>query len=113
MPINKINTRRLNEYKEVFGTQKLRFLWNEYLEQSSQNWQKLNAADWETKRQMFHNWRSASQVFGMDDFARICQTIEDKILKRHFEKLEQKIVDSREIYEQSIGDVGIIFLQME
>lgn len=113
MPISKINTRRLNEYKEVFGLQKLRFLWHEYIEQSTHNWQNMETADWKTKRQMFHNWRSSSQVFGMDDFARLCQIIEDKILKRHFDGLEQKIAESRSIYDQSAGDVGLIFLQME
>lgn len=113
MPISKINTRRLNEYKEVFGLPKLRFLWHEYIEQSNQNWQNMEASDWETRRQIFHNWRSSSQVFGMDDFARLCQTIEDKILKHHFDGLEQKIAESRNVYNQSTGDVGIIFLQME
>ena len=113
MPKNKINTRRLNEYKNVFGAEKMRFLWQEYLAQSAQNWQNMDNTDWEARRQIFHNWRSSSKVFGMDGFALICQQIEDKILKRRFDGLDKKIELCRQNYEQSTGDVGIIFLQME
>ncbi len=113
MPTNKINTKRLNEYKDVFGAEKMRFLWQEFLAQSAQNWQNMGNMDWDACRQIFHNWRSSSKVFGMDDFALICQQIEDKILKRRFEGLDKKIELGRQSYEQSAGEVSIIFSQME
>ncbi len=113
MPAIQINLRRLGEYKNIFGAQKMRFLWNEYLAQSAKSWQNMAAADWESRRLAFHSWRSSSQVFGMDEFSRVCLVIEERMLNCRFDGLEQMIEDSRAVYEQSIDAVAAIFLQME
>lgn len=91
----------------------MRFLWNEYLVQSAKSWQNVAAMDWVACRTAFHNWRSSSQVFGMDDFAQACLVIEERILSRRFAGLEKMVAESRGLYEQSINDVAAIFLQME
>lgn len=109
----RINLRRFGEYKNIFGAGKMRFLWNEYLAQSSRNWRDMAGQDWDSRRLAFHSWRSSSQVFGMDEFSRICLVIEERILSRRLDGLEPIVADSRRLYDQSINEVTAIFLQME
>lgn len=109
----KLNLCRFDEYKNVFGAKKIHSLWNEFLAQSVKNWQDIEKSDWEEKRLIFHNWRSSSQVFGMDDFSAICLIIEDRIIRHRFNGLEKLIGKSQEIFEESVKQVILIFSKME
>lgn len=109
----KLNLSRLDEYKNVFGTQKICSLWNEFIAQSKKNWQTVDNADWEGKRLIFHSWRSSSQVFGMDDFSAICLVIEDRIIRHRLNGLDKLIVKSQDIFEESVKQAALIFSKME
>lgn len=109
----KINQKRFGEYAGIFGAEKMRFLWKEYLAQADKTWQEMSELDSDSLRRVFHNWRSSSQVFGMDEFARLCQRIEEKILKRRLSGLEEQIKECQELYEQDIKEVKAIFKEMD
>lgn len=108
-----VNLKQLNAYRDIFGQEKMLFLWREYLEQSAEAWTVLDELDWSLKRSKFHNWRSSSLVFGMEDFAGLCTRIEENILKKRFEQLPNQIKESKTCYENSILEVKQIMQQTE
>lgn len=108
-----VNLQQLNAYLGIFGVKKMSFLWREYLEQSAQAWKDMEHFDWDARRSRFHNWRSGSLVFGMEDFAVLCTRIEENILKKRFAQLPKQINESKTLYEESILRVKQIMRQME
>lgn len=108
-----VNLKQLNTYRDIFGAEKMLFLWREYIEQSAEVWAAMDELDWNQKRSRFHNWRSSSLVFGMEDFAGICTRIEENILKKRFGQLPKQIKDSKTCYENSISHVRQIMQQTE
>lgn len=109
MPQTTINLRRFGEYKNIFGWDKMRCLWQEYLLQSHQNWQDMATLDFADQRLLFHNWRSSSLVFGMDKYAACCQRIEDHILNCRFSGLSEQIAACSSLFQQSAAEVAAIF----
>ncbi len=101
----KINQQQLNEYLDVFGSEKMLFLWHEFVAQAEQTWGAFPHMDWEQRRRAFHNWRNGGRIFGLDDFADLCQSIEDQILRRHMQNLEARISECRSLYRQGITEV--------
>ena len=111
--MHKINTKQLNKYKNIFGTHKMQMLWNEFIDQAEDSWQKMDELDWESRRYVFHNWKSGGKIFGLDDFSQSCQEIEENILTHRFVKAEKQISLAKHIYKENISAVNKIFLQME
>ena len=72
----------MKKHLEVFGLSKMLYLWQEYRQEAKDAWQKMNTLDWEQKQLVFHNWRSGSKIFGMNEFALKSQIIEENILKK-------------------------------
>ncbi len=107
------NPKQLQTYYNIFGKEKLLLLWAEYLEQSQISWHEVETLDWSVRRSKFHNWRSSSLVFGMEDFSVLCTKIEENILKKRFEQLSKQIKDSKTLYEQSIMQVKQHICQLE
>ena len=105
----KINQKQFMEYYDVFGSQKMMFLWEEFLSCSFQKWSQLPDVDWQQKRQYFHNWRSSSKVFGMEDFALLCQKIEEKIIKKRYSEAEKLLFEAKQLYEDSTQQVVAFF----
>ncbi len=108
-----VNPERINAYARIFGAGKMQALWAEYLEQSAQAWGTMDQADWKYRRARFHNWRSSSLVFGMEDFSGLCTRIEENILQNRFEQLPKQIKESKTCYENSVLQVRQIMQQME
>lgn len=108
-----VNPQQLKTYLDIFGAEKMSFLWREYLEQSEQAWHCMEELDWAQKRSRFHNWRSGSLVFGMEDYAALCTRIEENILKKRFARLPKQINESKTLYQESILRVKQTMQQME
>lgn len=102
MTNTKINRQQLNEYLDIFGKSKMQGLLKDYLAESKKSWEQLDKISNNEKRRLFHNWRSSSLVFGMEDFSRICTKIEDDLLNNRMAKLSTMISDSQDCYEKSI-----------
>ena len=111
--MNNINIKRLDEYKKAFGLSKMKILWREFLNFSKNNWKMINNNEYENQKQIFHNWRSNSQVFGMNKFSKLCERIEENILCHRYSKIPELISLSKECYDTSIKEVKAIFNSWE
>lgn len=109
--MNNINWKQLKQYQEVFGLSKMLYLWSEYLSFSDQYWHSLDNDKNKNLVYVFHNWRSSSRVFGMDDFAVLCQRIEEKIQKQ--QDYMDNIFQLRQIYDTNIKELNKYFINME
>ncbi|MBE6445431.1 MAG: hypothetical protein E7019_05235 [Alphaproteobacteria bacterium] len=89
------------------------FLWQEYKREADLSWQKMDKLDWEQKKLVFHNWRSGSKIFGMNEFARKSQIIEENILKKRLKKASLQILEAKELFDVEFKEVERFFMQME
>ena len=108
-----VNLSQLENYKNIFGFEKFGYLWNEFVEQSQKAWTAMEDLDINHKRSQFHNWRSSSLVFGMEDFASLCTKIEEDILKNRQQMLSKQINEAKICYEKSIDIVKQLLEKME
>lgn len=110
----KINHRHLEEYRTIFGQDKMFRLWHDFLENAEQGWLSLNCDDYKALRLLFHSWKSSSLVFGMDDFSHCCAQIEENILSHHhWDKLAEMIEQSKNCYQDSVKEVNAYFAVTE
>lgn len=113
MTNTKINHKQLDEYLDIFGKSKMQGLLKDYLAESNKSWEILDKIPNAEKRHVFHNWRSSSLVFGMEDFSRICTKIEDDLLNNRLAKIAKLIDESQVCYEKSILKVIEILQERE
>lgn len=113
MANTELNFNQIERYLKVFGQVKFLYLWNEFLECSDYNWQKLEKLETKEKQYIFHNWRSGSKIFGMDEFSRLCQKTEDCIINCRTEKINSLVQDCKVCYEKQVSAVKDFFVKME
>ncbi|MBR2033131.1 MAG: hypothetical protein IKA03_00480 [Alphaproteobacteria bacterium] len=111
--MQKVNIKQFNKYKNIFGETKMLALWKEFVAQAECFWKQMSHFEWEDKRLLFHNWRSGSQVFGLGEFSACCQQIEENIINHRFAKAEKQAMESKQIYQESLEEINMIFSQME
>ncbi len=105
-----INSQHLQEYIDIFPHEKMMRLWQEFVQSSAESWSNLPKMRSEQMRLVFHNWKSNSQVFGMDVFAQQCATLEEKLLKRQsIDSLSEDIEDCMYCYKLSVDEVKRYF----
>lgn len=109
----KINQKQLDEYLDIFGKSKMQGLLKDYLTESNKSWEMLDKIPDNEKRHVFHNWRSSSLVFGMEDFSRLCTKIEDNFLNNRMAKIAKLISESQDCYEKSILKVIEVLQERE
>ncbi len=110
--MSKVNWRQLIQYREVLGLKKMHCLWQEFLSCSAQCWHNLELNKTKNMIYIFHNWRSSSKVFGMDEFSALCQRIEDNLQKQNHNNFES-IHNLRQIYDANVEEVNQYFVKME
>ena len=103
----------MKEYLEVFGLNKMLYLWQEYRQEAKDAWQKMDKINWEQKKLVFNNWRSGSKIFGMNEFANKSQAIEENILKKRLDKASSQILEAKEVFDIEFKKVEEFFMQME
>lgn len=108
-----IDIKQFNKYKNIFGEAKMHILWKEFVAQAESSWQQMSYFQWDDKRHLFHNWRSGSQVFGLNKFSVCCLQIEENIINHRFAKAEKQVLKSKQIYQESVEKVNAIFSKME
>lgn len=105
-----INRQHLQEYIDIFPQEKMMKLWQEFLSSSAESWKNLSKMRPEQMRLVFHSWKSNSQVFGMDAFARQCAVLEEKLLKRQtVDSLSTDIENCLYCYKLSVDEVKRCF----
>ena len=109
--MSNINIKQIEEYKKIFGLSKMKKLWLEFVITSQENWQKCNKN--EPEKQAFHNWRSNSQIFGMNKFSKLCEQIEENIICHRYSKIPELISLSKVCYDNSIKEVKELFNEWE
>ena len=109
----KINIKEIEQYLFVFGYAKFKQLWLEFLKCSAQNWQILETLSMDEKKYIFHNWRAGSKIFGMDEFANLCQKTEDCIINSRTDKVPSLINKCLHNYECQIILVEEFLLHKE
>lgn len=110
--MSKINWQQLKRYQDIFGLKKMLFLWQEYLSCSEQYWQNIKDINSKNALYAFHNWRSSSKIFGMEDFAALCQRIEDKLQRQNY-NCTDTVLQLRKIYDEDINEIKQYFIDME
>jgi HPt (histidine-containing phosphotransfer) domain-containing protein len=100
--MTKINQKQLYEYIDIFGKNKMQGLLRDYLAESTKYWDRINQITTNEQRHIFHNWRSSSLVFGMEDFSGYCTKIEDDILNNRLTKVLELIPQSQDCYQKSV-----------
>jgi len=109
-----INIKHLQEYEQIFLSQKMEYLWCEYLSCSSSSWDKLDSMNEEQLRLTFHSWKSSSQIFGMEKFVRQCAAIEEKLSKHQPRSMVENLIKScRQCYCDSTALVAAYFKEKQ
>lgn len=106
-----INLKNLQHYEQIFGLEKMQFLFREFQQKAHSELDSANSLFKEDKleslRLMFHSMRSAALVFGMDTFSQSCAQIEENIISRQFiEMLEKEIKQSKMVFKEEIKEVS-------
>lgn len=70
----------MDEYRQIFGSEKMRKLWQEFMNEAKTYLEYIEDAEAEKQQIRFHNLRAYALVFDMNDFADICTQMEEKIL---------------------------------
>ena len=111
--MNSINKKQLCEYLDIFGKIKMRGLLKDYLAESAKSWENLDKISDNEKKYIFHSWRASSLVFGMEDFSRICNTIEESLQNNRMAKIQNLISEGQECYQKSIIKVIEVLQERE
>lgn len=105
-----ILTRKIDEFRNSFGSRKLRVLCEEFRKKAGLELARaetlLQKEDFEQLRLAFHNLKSSSKIFGMNDFSDCCARIEE--MSADFlsvEMLENEIKNGRIIFERQMKEV--------
>lgn len=104
------NKKQLVEYQQFFGSSKLIKLFQEFRKDTAQKFLCLASSSPEDQRLIFHSLKSSSLVFGMTKFSKLCAKLEQKILDNK-EILAKDIVQCHSIYNQSVLKVDHYLLQ--
>ena len=108
-----VNWRHLNEYARIFGLSKMHGLWCEFVKQGTFSWKEIETGDLEGRRLIFHSWKSSSQIFGMDEFSALCASLEEHILSRRLDKLDEAVEQCRQCYHNSVQEIIPYFAKMD
>lgn len=97
----KIDFTNLEQYKSVFGMEKMKLLWNEFCLDAENKLKNIETKTSEEQRLAYHSLRSSSLVFGMTDFSELCTSYEERILNQ--EKIESTDAEaSRSLLKESM-----------
>ncbi len=111
--MNSINKKQLCEYLDIFGKTKMRGLLKDYLAESTKSWENLDKMQDAEKKFLFHSWRASSLVFGMEDFSRICNLIEESLQNNRSAKIPTLISEGQKCYQNSILKVIEVLQERE
>lgn len=105
-----VNKKTLEQYRQIFGTEKMKSLWDEFQDTTEDKFEKATNGTLEDIRLSFHSLRSAALVFGLEKFAENCEQIENNIIAGATVPEIKKAVDkSKEFYYNARGKVIKIF----
>lgn len=100
----------LKKYEEIFGKEKITNLFKEYLKEHVEQMLKvkifINSNKFNDLRIIYHSLRSASMVFSMNQYAKLCEKIEAAALRNEeIDKINELIEESNKIYETEVSVV--------
>ena len=105
-----LNLERIAEYESIFGRDKMKFLFDEFIKSADEGFIKLEKADENEARIVVHSIKSAAKVFGMDEFANICGEIENKLVEgEKIRELEFLIKSAKMLYNEQLEEFKRIF----
>ena len=100
-----INKDAFEQYRKVFGTEKMRLLWQEFSESTENKLQQI-----EKQRLCFHTLRSSSLVFGLEEFSKNCEMIEEAVLNNeNFAKIKKYVDKTRRIFYNGCESINNLF----
>lgn len=79
---DEVDLTALRRYEDIFGPEKMRELWLEYLDKAENDLKDVENKNREELRLLYHSLRSSSLVFGMNAFAALCEQIETAIVEQ-------------------------------
>lgn len=77
---SEIDKALIEQYEAVFGPEKMRVLWGEFLESCREKLADIENKTTEEIRLAYHSMRSSCLVFGMVNFAKLCEKLEELAL---------------------------------
>lgn len=104
------DTEQIEQYEDILGTDKVKFLFSEYLDKVEKDMSSINKVvkenNLEELRTIYHTLRSASLVFGIKKFADICTKIEDMIVDgKQIKDFSKHIEEGKQVLELEINQV--------
>ena len=105
-----INKDAFEQYRKVFGTEKMRLLWQEFYESTENKLQQIEKQSPEDIRLCFHTLRSSSLVFGLEEFSKTCEMIEEAVLNNeNFAKIKKYVDKTRRIFYNGCESINNLF----
>lgn len=105
-----VNKKTLEQYRQIFGTEKMKNLWNEFQNTTEEKLENIETKSIDDIRLSFHSLRSAALVFGLEKFAENCEQIETNIINgAKFSEIKKAIDKSKDFYYNARGKVIKIF----
>ncbi len=105
-----VNKKILEQYRQIFGTEKMKNLWNEFKNTTEEKLDKIETKSLDDIRLCFHSLRSAALVFGLEKFAENCEQIENDIVNgAQIAEIKKAIDKSKDFYYNARGKVIKIF----
>ena len=105
-----VNKKTLEQYRQIFGTDKMKNLWGEFQDTTEEKFEKAINGTLDEIRLSFHSLRSASLVFGLEKFAEYCEQIENDIINgAELPDIKKSIDKSKDFYYNARGKVIKIF----
>ena len=105
-----VNKQTLEQYRQIFGTEKMKVLWNEFQNTTEEKFEKATNGTLDEIRLSFHSLRSAALVFGLEKFAENCEQIEHNIINgAKLSDIKKAIDKSKDFYYNARGKVIKIF----
>lgn len=102
--MNKFESANIKQYEQIFGREKMRALWAEFVSDAATKLKVIEVQDSESQRLAYHSLRSSSQVFGLMMFSETCQKREEEILAGTLITPEKAFAD-KQLLNESMAEV--------
>lgn len=105
------NKNSLIHYENLLGKSEILSLWAIFIEESQKNISQIKSAldslDYSSLRSVYHKFKPAAEVFGLDSFALLCAKIEKDIVSHNLAHIERDILQSFSLWEDSVSVASV------
>lgn len=98
------------QYLNIFGTEKMGCLWQEFAQDTAETLENIDIQEMEDIRLKFHSWRSSAKVFGLKNFVQECENIEQMVINgENIENIKKTIDKCKKIFHNTQKEANRFF----